>query len=207
MVVSADQVSGIVITRSTQVQSKYFKENSSNGFQDGSRFRAHYNLEDFLLYGQHTSDEHMILHHFVVNPIFQHRNKFILREVMRQMKKACVYYRLCYPGESIPGVSPSTITPIIDDMIPLRRRRQIAYSLDNLKGNAPSARLRDDPVPHSVLFLNKKLMLEPKITVNTRIVVVGASDTGLAFLESLIYRFDDIFNCLYSYIDQIPSSL
>jgi hypothetical protein len=38
------------------------------------------------------------------------------------------------------------------------------------------------------LFLNKKLFYEPKIAITTRIVVIGASDAGLAFLETLIFK-------------------
>lgn len=38
----------------------------------------------------------------------------------------------------------------------------------------------------ALCFINKKYLSEPKIVVNTRIVVVGASDTGVSFIESLL---------------------
>jgi hypothetical protein len=39
----------------------------------------------------------------------------------------------------------------------------------------------------SVSMITNALIHEPRVVVNTRIVVVGASDVGLSFLETLVY--------------------
>lgn len=174
-----DQVVGVVVARSVQ---------------DAGYLRSQYCIEDFVLFGQHSPDEHLYLNHFILNPLFQRHNKFVLRETMRLLRKSCVYYRVLHPGETAPSIAPSTLTSVIDDMLPVRRRRQIKYSMDVLKGNAPSARLRDDSTPFALLLLSRKLMLEPKVTVNARVVVVGASDTGISCLESLLFRSHLRFN-------------
>jgi len=46
-----------------------------------------------------------------------------------------------------------------------------------------AARRRQDG---ALFFLTRKLISEPKIVINARIVVVGVSDTALAFLETLL---------------------
>lgn len=38
----------------------------------------------------------------------------------------------------------------------------------------------------ALCFTTKRLLSEPKIVKNSRIVVVGASDTGISFIEALL---------------------
>ena len=75
----------------------------------------------------------------------------------------------------------------LQDMVPVRGRRQIIYPLDALKDNAPSDRVLKEQEPYALVHLNRKLTLEPRLTINARIVVVGASDVSLGFLETFAF--------------------
>ena len=145
--------------------------------------RARYNIEEYIYYNYHRQQEHGHLHFCIVNPVFQRHVKFILKEVLRQSHKTCLYYPL-YPSYS----DSHSAMSVINAMIPVRPRRQITYPLEQLGENAPSARITTSQEPCVLYHFNRKLTLEPKIAVNHRIVVVGASDTSLSFLQFLIYN-------------------
>jgi hypothetical protein len=164
--------------------------------EDSSKLRAHYNVEDYILYPQHATYEHGHLHHFILNPVFDRHRKFVLREVMRLWGKSNVYFKIYADHADLAGLNPSTFSPILDDMVPVRRRRQVVYPLATLMSNAPSTRIRDNGVPYALSFLTRKLMHEPKTTINNRIVVVGASDTALSFLETMCIKSHLRFNNL-----------
>lgn len=46
--------------------------------------------------------------------------------------------------------------------------------------------LDEEEPPFALCFSTKRLLSEPKIIKNSRIVVVGASDTGISFVEALL---------------------
>jgi hypothetical protein len=46
--------------------------------------------------------------------------------------------------------------------------------------------LDEQQSPFALCFSSKRLLSEPKIVKNSRIVVVGASDTGMSFIEALL---------------------
>jgi hypothetical protein len=159
--------------------------------------RAHFNIEEFILFAQHHHMDHLYLSHFALSPVFDRHAKYILREALRKANKSCLYYR-------VDPAKPAAVAGM-QHFVPVSARRQVVISGDALGSNAPSKRMQA-PSPYALLFLTRKLMLEPKITVNTRVVVVGASETGLAFLESLIFKCAFLFIVEYLFFFAPPLS-
>ena len=149
--------------------------------------RARFNIEEFIYYNYHSQHEHGHLHFCIVNPVFQRHVKFILKEVLRQSHKTCLYYPL-YPTYSVRNNDSHSAFSAINAMIPVRPRRQIIYAIDSLGENSPSVKITAEQDPCVLYHFNRKLTLEPKIVVNHRIVVVGSSDVSLSFLQFLLYN-------------------
>ena len=151
---------------------------------DVAQLRTHYALEDFILFSEHRADAHSMLLGLVLNPIFMQCQRYVLREVFRQHKKSCVYLQLAKGHAVVPTVLP--------EFVQAKPRRQVSTSpvliaeLNKQRAQLALPMRPSKPADGSVYFLTRKLLSEPKIINNSRIVVVGASDTALALLEALI---------------------
>nr|XP_019568090.1 PREDICTED: cilia- and flagella-associated protein 61 [Rhinolophus sinicus] len=170
----AEQIVGIAVIRNEM---------------DVEYIRSHYNIEDFIYFSYHQREEHGHLYHFALNPIFRHYTMFFLKEILRLGYKSCLYYPI-YPESRESKFQSSyahSLTSALHYLVPVRPRRQIVYPLEKLGINAPSKAVSKAPLSYALNHTNRKLTLEPKITVNARIVVVGASNVGLSFLETLVF--------------------
>ncbi|NXG17049.1 CFA61 protein, partial [Grallaria varia] len=151
--------------------------------------QSHYNIEDFINFDYHQKEEHGHVCHFILNPVFHRYTKHFLKEILRLAHKSALYYPI-YP-QYVEGKFQSpcarSLTSALHYMAPVRPRRQIVYPLEELGINAPSEQLSKDQLSYSLIHTNRKLVLESKVSINTRIVVVGASDVGISFLETLIF--------------------
>ncbi|XP_075452366.1 cilia- and flagella-associated protein 61 isoform X2 [Ascaphus truei] len=167
----ADQIVGVSILRNEE---------------DIEYIRSHYNIEDFIYFNHHRREEHGQLHHYALNPIFRHYSKHFLKEILRLSHKSSLYYPIypSYKKNQFKNPCAHSLTSALHYMVPVRPRRQIVYTLGI---NAPSKLVSKDQPAYALYHTNRKLTLEPKASINARIVVVGASDVGLSFLETLVF--------------------
>jgi len=138
------------------------------GSLDVDAMRSLYKLEDLILFAEHRARQGIELLAFVINPIFAAASRFVLREAMRLQGASCLYYRT-RRGVPVPDALAQFV-----QVGP--RSQQVVHETD-----ASDAA----ETPGALYLLTRKLMSEPKMVVNKRVVVVGSSDAALSVLESL----------------------
>ncbi|CAH2982849.1 unnamed protein product [Chilo suppressalis] len=118
----------------------------------------------------------------VMSPAFEPHARWYMRDVLRHSHYSSLFWicRLFARGD----VSPNrNLMSLAGHMVPVTPRR----SIPNISGNkCLDIVFQNDTTPFALWMMERPLTSLPKVTVNNSIVVVGASRTGLAFLEALI---------------------
>ena len=158
-------------------------------------YKSHFHIQDAILMNEHERKGHTRLIFSVINPIFERCTRYILKELMRLSSNTCMYFE----------IHDRTVIPtIFHELVHVRSRRfphfldrkwdherYVAESQQQADQQIPTDGHDRDPQdelesPFALCFTTKRLLSEPKIVKNSRIVVVGASDTGISFIEALL---------------------
>jgi hypothetical protein len=180
--------------------------------EDIEYLRANFSIDDFITYTQHRREEHAHIHHFALIPIFSFLTKYFIKEIMRKSNKTSLYYPIYPEYAPLDLAQKYSLITALNFMAPVHRRTQIEYNARKLGINMPSEQVIKPKynyhLPCALNHINRKLLLEPKVSVNLRIVVVGASDVGMSFMENLVFRSHLRFNNLTLVtINGVPGSL
>jgi hypothetical protein len=157
-------------------------------------YKSHFHIQDAVLLNEHERKAHTRLIFSVINPIFERSTRFILKELMRLSANTCMYFE----------IHDKTIIPtIFHELVHVRSRRfphfldkkwdherYVQPGVQQIDSGHVDGKERDPQdeaeSPFALCFTTKRLLSEPKIVKNSRIVVVGASDTGISFIEALL---------------------
>lgn len=135
------------------------------------------------------------LRRYYVDPIFERHTRFILEECLRLADRSTLLYSP--PVSQQDGLIDTAVSVAVTEFVQLQ-----PYQLDQQAVRDASSKFFDQPGPatlrrqaaataaasDSALYaLPMRLISEPRLINNQRIVVVGASDCGVAFLESLLF--------------------
>ncbi|KAL9644464.1 hypothetical protein ABK040_016591 [Willaertia magna] len=170
--------------------------------------RRHFEFSEYIDYSAYPSRGHcqaMITHFYIEQKFFRH-SKLFLKEVMKKLDKHILYYGV------FKGIVPNE--SLNKEMICLKSTRQIEFpevrrrnisqgsfsqlDVESVKSestvshySSASSRITATPFD-SLYFINRRYMSEDKTEIHTRIVVIGASKTGLSFIKAL-----SMFSSLY----------
>jgi hypothetical protein len=131
--------------------------------------QLNYDLDDFLRLDLHSDSDHARLVHLVLNPIFSAQMPYFVQTALRLMHKTTLYYHVY--------ISRPTPATVIRNFIQVRPRRQPIHPGEPEPAGEPFA----------LCITSARLLTEPRAAVNTRVVVVGASDCAVALLEALSF--------------------
>ena len=157
---------------------------------------SHFHVQDQILMDQHDKKGHSRLVYSIINPIFERSTRYMLKELLRLSDKTALYFE----------INVKTVIPtIFHELVHIRSRRFPHFldrkwdherydpsgEEDRVESIIPMDGKDRDPLdeveaPFALCFTTKRLLSENKIIKNSRIVVVGASDTGISFIEALL---------------------
>ncbi|XP_032670989.1 cilia- and flagella-associated protein 61-like, partial [Odontomachus brunneus] len=150
--------------------------------------RSRYHVEDHVSVQSIHRDDYGRLLHFVFTPIFLAYHRFFFREIARLSGLTVIFYRLHHEDESA-LTRKRPLASCLDDMIPVNPRRQAGYRFPDISGitNLTENDTTDNDL-FSLFMTSPRLSMIPPVTIHLRIIVVGASDCGIAFTEYLVLR-------------------
>ena len=140
--------------------------------EDGTKWSVE--LQEGFEFDRKVPEEgYGVLRHIILNPIFGKSARRVFQFIMHEFTMRCLFYKL-YSCEALPCT-------VSEEFAQVRPRSRFHEARRNDNENVQAA---DDE--YALFALWKSDLSLPSYRVSTRIVVVGASDAGLALLQELL---------------------
>ena len=150
------------------------------------RIRSFFDIEQFIEFEQLEKREHFKVVRCSIAPGFHSLTRMVLSETMRLSNCLTLYQRVTANAPQ---------SPITREMIPVRPRQKIYFDFEKLGANAPPDPSLGD-CDFGLMLLGRKHVTIEKGSISHAIVVVGASDVGVAAVQRLAMTPHFIFNNL-----------
>jgi hypothetical protein len=151
---------------------------------------SHFFVQDHIILDEHPRDKHGKVIYSLINPLFIKNVRYILKEILRLTNKTCLYFEV-HNRTLLPDIF-HEFTPLRMRIFPhfLKKKWNFIFEKEDKqrqltnKGGIDLDRdaCDQEEAPFSLSMITKKNLNTLKIENNTRIVVVGASDTGISFI-------------------------
>lgn len=156
-------------------------------------YDAHFNIRDFSNLDKINKNFHGRILMFAVHKNFQQYTKLIIKEITRLMNKISLYYEL-YPDVKECPKFVKNLLLIRNRKFPRFIVKNSVYEKELYEDEKIRTRtdgeerdeLDETELDFCLVMTTKKMSADTRFANNNRIVVVGASDTGISFIESLL---------------------
>ncbi|POM71218.1 Adenylate kinase [Phytophthora palmivora] len=166
----------------------------------------HFDIDRVARMEFHRANNLAFVRHLILNPIFTSCSRYVLLELMRHFRKTCLMYQVPtgLGTRMANSHSPTSFSAVLEEFVLAPPRRGVHVNAGKMLRSTTSDIAPDEDVGDDVkdererirraavcaafaLFaLPKRLLSEPKVTINQRVVLVGASDAALSCLARLV---------------------
>lgn len=164
---------------------------------DTEYVKTHYQLKQWLYENHHKHGCYGTITHFLVSPIFQRHSQFFIRELHRLSDYSILFYRV-FPEDSVSLTRERSLACVLGDLLFVKPKTKPEFNHSDLEDCAPSEVVHRVDPPFALYCSTTLSCSIPRYEINTKIVVVGASNTSMAFLESLLFTHNKYYQAMFT---------
>ena len=156
-------------------------------------YDSHFSIRDYINLDKISRYFHSRIIFFESHKNFMQYTKVIFTEILKLINKIAIYYEITPDADIVPKFFKDFILTH-NRKFPHFIMKQWNYKKEQYEDEKIKTRtdgeerdeLDEKESDFCLVYLSKKMLVESRIANNNRIVIIGASDTGISFIESLL---------------------